>query len=288
MWKMLREQAGEGSHDFRQGWQSSGGKQDADATQGAILTMPASVKALPLAGRRALVTGAARGIGAAIARRLAEDGARVVAGDLDPSPVGAVPAPQGVEGLRLGATDVDGVRAAVEAHGPFDILVNNAGLDQHGFFTDTQPADWQRLLSVNLLSVFACTHAVLPAMQAGGFGRIICISSEAARLGSKGSAVYAAAKGGMLSFMRSIARENARYRVTANAVAPGPTRTPMLEALVARSGPKLLDSLSAATLLGRLGEPEEVAAAVAFLASDGAAFITGETIGVSGGMGTGA
>jgi 2-hydroxycyclohexanecarboxyl-CoA dehydrogenase len=171
--------------------------------------------------------------------------------------------------------------------GPFDIVVNNAGVDQHAFFTDTTAEDWARLIAVNLTSVLACTHAALPAMQAARFGRIINVTSEAARLGSKGGAVYSAAKGGVISFTRSIARENARYGITANAIAPGPIRTPMLEQAVAKGGDRILQAMTGATLLGRLGEPEEVAAAALFLASDQAAYITGETLGVSGGMGIG-
>jgi 2-hydroxycyclohexanecarboxyl-CoA dehydrogenase len=127
----------------------------------------------------------------------------------------------------------------------------------------------------------------LPAMQAAGFGRIINIASEAARLGSKGGAAYAAAKGGVIAFTKSIARENARYGITANAIAPGPIRTPMLEQAVAMGGDKILHAMTDSTLLRRLGEPEEIAAAALFLASDQAAYITGETIGVSGGMGLG-
>jgi NAD(P)-dependent dehydrogenase (short-subunit alcohol dehydrogenase family) len=124
-------------------------------------------------------------------------------------------------------------------------------------------------------------------MQAAGFGRIINITSESARLGSKGGAVYSAAKGGVIAFTKSIARENARFGITANAIAPGPIRTPMLEAAVAKGGDKILHAMTDATLLRRLGEPEEIAAAVLFLASDQAAYITGETLGVSGGMGIG-
>ena len=179
------------------------------------------------------------------------------------------------------------IQQIMSQHGPFDIVVNNAGVDQHAFFTDTTPEDWTRLIAVNLVSVLACTHAALPAMQAKGFGRIINITSEAARLGSKGGAVYSAAKGGAISFTKSIARENARYGITANAIAPGPIRTPMLEQAVAKGGDKILRAMTDATLLRRLGEPEEVAATALFLASDQAAYITGEIVGVSGGMGIG-
>jgi NAD(P)-dependent dehydrogenase (short-subunit alcohol dehydrogenase family) len=136
--------------------------------------------------------------------------------------------------------------------------------------------------------VFACTHAVLPAMQAAAHGRIINISSEAGRLGSKGGAVYAAAKGGVIAFTKSIARENARYNITANVIAPGPIETRMLLDAVRHGGGALMEAMTAATQLKRLGRPEEVAAAVAFLASDEAAYVTGETLGVSGGMGMGA
>jgi 2-hydroxycyclohexanecarboxyl-CoA dehydrogenase len=128
----------------------------------------------------------------------------------------------------------------------------------------------------------------LPAMQAGRFGRIINIASEAGRLGSKGGSVYAAAKGGVVAFTKSLARENARYGITVNAIAPGPIDTPMLKEAVAHGGPKLLDAMANATLFRRLGQPNDVAAAALFLASDGASFITGETLGVSGGMGIGA
>ena len=147
---------------------------------------------------------------------------------------------------------------------------------------------------MNLEAVFATTHAVLPAMQAAGFGRIVNIASEAGRLGSRGAAVYAAAKGGVIAFSKSIARENGRKGITCNVIAPGPIDTPLLRSAlasaerVAQGGDKLLQAMTSATLAGRLGTPDEVAAAVLFLVSDAAAFITGETLGVSGGMGCGA
>ena len=246
---------------------------------------------LPLAGRRAFVTGGASGIGAAIVRRLVADGAQVVIADLDLPGAQALAQQIGAAAVALDVTDLDKV-AQVMAHlaaaqGSFDILVNNAGLDQHAFFTDTSAQDWRRLLAVNLESVFATTHAALPAMQKAGFGRIINIASEAGRMGSRGGAVYAAAKGGVIAFTQSIARENGRYGITANVIAPGPIDTPMLRAAVAQGGELLLKAMTQATLAGRLGTPDEVAAAVAFLASHGAAFITGETLGVSGGMGCG-
>ncbi|MCE3289680.1 MAG: 3-oxoacyl-ACP reductase [Caulobacter sp.] len=230
------------------------------------------------AGLRAFVTGGAAGVGRAIVEALTQAGAEVTWCDLA--------APDEGRALRLDVTDHDAVMRRLGEAGPFDILVNNAGADQHAFFTDTTPEDWRRLLEVNLQAVFSCTQAVLPAMQAARFGRIVNIGSEAGRQGSKGGAVYSAAKGALVAFGKSIARENARYGITANTVAPGPIRTPMLErAIAGPNGARLLRTMTGATLMGRLGEPREVADAVVFLASRRAGYITGETIGVSGGMG---
>lgn len=240
-----------------------------------------------LKGRRALATGGAKGIGAAIVAALAREGAEVVSFDLDAAAGGKVAAATGATMAQVDVTDYGALRDAVAAHGPFDILVNNAGVDQHAFFTETTPEDWGKLVAINLGSVFATTHLLLPAMQRAGRGRIINVASEAARLGSRGGAVYAAAKAGVIGFTKSIARENARYGITANVIAPGPIDTPMLREAVQQGGDKLLEAMKHSTLLRRLGTPDEVAAAVVFLASDGAAFITGETIGVSGGMGIG-
>ena len=240
-----------------------------------------------LQGQRAFVTGAARGIGAASARRLAADGAHVVVADLDKVAAEVLAAEIGGTALHLDVTDLLAVEQAVTRTGPFEILVNNAGVDQHAFFTKTTVDDWRRLLAVNLESVFATTHAALPTMQAAGYGRIVNIASEAGRMGSRGGAVYAAAKGGVIAFTRSIARENGGKGITANVVAPGPIDTPLLRQAVAQGGERLLGAMTQATLAGRLGTPEEVAAAVAFLASREAGYITGETLGVSGGMGCG-
>jgi 2-hydroxycyclohexanecarboxyl-CoA dehydrogenase len=237
--------------------------------------------------RRAFVSGGARGIGAAIVRAFAAAGAHVVIGDLDIVGAADLAAQVGATAVQLDVGNANSVQAGMLQHAPFDIVVNNAGADQHAFFTETTPDDWAKLLAVNLVSALACTHAALPSMQTAGFGRIINVASEAARLGSKGGAVYAAAKGGVIAFTKSIARENARYGITANAITPGPIRTPMLEQAVAKGGDRILRAMTDATLLRRLGEPDEVAAAALFLASDQAAYITGETIGVSGGMGLG-
>jgi 2-hydroxycyclohexanecarboxyl-CoA dehydrogenase len=238
-----------------------------------------------LDGRRALVTAGSQGIGAAIVRGLVAEGASVVLTTRTPQKTRDFAAEVGAQAIFLEATDMEAAHAAVLRYGPFDILVNNAGMDQHAFFTSTTMQDWRALLAVNLEAVLATTHAALPAMQQARFGRIINIGSEAGRLGSKGGSVYAAAKGGVIAFTKSIARENGRFGITANVVAPGPVDTPLLRKAVDAGGEKLLEQMKSATLMNRLGTPEEVAAAVIFLASEEAGFITGETLGVSGGMG---
>ncbi len=235
--------------------------------------------------RRAFVTGGSKGIGAAIVRRLMADGAEVVFSAQDMTMAEALAAETGARAVRLDVTDLDAAHDAVTGNGPFDILVNNAGMDQHAFFTQTTFSEWRHLIAVNLEAVLATTHAVLPAMQQARFGRIINVGSEAGRQGSKGGSVYAAAKGGVIAFTKSIARENGRFGITANVIAPGPVDTPLLRKALESGGEKLLQAMKASTLMNRLGEPEEVAAAVAFLSSADAGFITGETLGVSGGMG---
>jgi 2-hydroxycyclohexanecarboxyl-CoA dehydrogenase len=240
-----------------------------------------------LEGRRALITGGASGIGAATARRLASEGAGVVIGDVNADAGAEVAAEIGGEAAYLDVTSPQSANDVAAEHGPFAILVNNAGTDEFGFFTDTDPGLWERLLAVNLVGVLACTHAVLPSMQEAGYGRIVNVASEAGRVGSKGSAVYSAAKGGVIAFTKTIARENARYGITANAIAPGPIETPLLMGALQFSelGEKVIETMKSGTQLRRLGKPEEVAAAIAFLASEDASYVTGETLGVSGGLG---
>ena len=149
-----------------------------------------------LEGRKALVTGGASGIGAAIAARLAAEGAEVWVGDIDTEGAERVAAEINGHALAFDVTDPEAAKGALEATGGLDVLVNNAGTDEFGFFTDTTPEQWRRVLDINLGGVLNCTHAALPAMQEAGYGRIVSISSEAGRVGSKGSAVYSAAKGG--------------------------------------------------------------------------------------------
>jgi NAD(P)-dependent dehydrogenase (short-subunit alcohol dehydrogenase family) len=242
---------------------------------------------LRLEGRKALVTGAAGGIGSAIARRLAAEGAEVWVGDLDDEGAGKVADEVGGHAIHLDVTDHGSARAAVQQAGGLDVLVNNAGTDVFGFFNQTEPEMWERVLAVNLNGVLNCTHAALPAMQQVGYGRIVSISSEAGRVGSKGSAVYSAAKGGVIAFMKTIARENARFGITANSIAPGPIETPLLmgAAQMGELGERVIETMKGATQLRRLGQPDEVAAAVAFLAAEESSYVTGETLGVSGGLG---
>jgi 2-hydroxycyclohexanecarboxyl-CoA dehydrogenase len=240
-----------------------------------------------LEGRKALVTGGAGGIGAAIAARLAAEGAEVWVGDVDAEGAERVAGEVNGHALALDVTDLDAAKAAIEETGALDVLVNNAGTDEFGFFTYTTPEQWQRLIEINLIGVFNCTHATLPAMQEAGYGRIVSISSEAGRVGSKGSAVYSATKGAVVAFMKAIARENARYGITANSIAPGPIETPLLMGAkeFGEIGEKVIETMKEGTQMKRLGRPDEVAAAVAFLASDDATYVTGETLGVSGGLG---
>jgi 2-hydroxycyclohexanecarboxyl-CoA dehydrogenase len=237
------------------------------------------------------VTGGASGIGAATCRRLAAEGARVAVTDVDLEGARAVAGEIDGAAVELDVTSTDSVRAAVQKTeaelGPIDVLVNNAGYDEWSWFTATDEALWQRVLAVNLVGVIACTHAVLPGMQERRRGRIVNVSSEAGRVGSSGSAVYSAAKSGVLGFTKALAIENGRYGITINAVAPGPIETPLLmsapEAL-GDIGRRIVDTMISSTNLRRLGQPDEVAAAIAFLASDDASYVTGQSLGVSGGL----
>ena len=240
-----------------------------------------------MTGRRAFITGGASGIGAATARRLADDGFAVVVADLDEIGAKEVAAQIGGEAVQLDVCDADAVRSAILGIGPVDVLVNNAGADRMAFFVETDERDWDAVLAVNLKGVIACTHAVLPGMQARRSGVIVNMASEAGRMGTVGGAVYSAAKAGVIGFTKAIAREAARYGVRCNAIAPGPIETPLLTGAAAdygTTGAKLKQMMIDATVMGRIGRPEEVAACVAFLVSADAAFMTGETLAVSGGL----
>lgn len=244
-----------------------------------------------LQGKTALVTGGASGIGAATSSRLAAEGARVAVTDLNAAAAEAVAREVDGRAYELDVRSEGSAAAAVERVeaeiGSLDVLVNNAGYDEFGYFARTEAAMWDRVLRVNLRGVLAVTHAALPGMQDRGRGRIVNVASEAGRVGSQGSAVYSAAKAGVIGFTKAIARESARFGVTCNAVAPGPIETPLLMSApeqLGEIGERLVKGMVSSTAMRRIGQPEEVAAAVAFLASDDAAYVTGETLGVSGGL----
>ncbi len=242
-----------------------------------------------LKGKVAFVTGAGRGIGKAIARRLAEEGAKVAVADLDETSAMSTAAEigSGAIGLKIDISDSNVVRAAIaeaeRALGPIDILVNNAGWDKVEPFIKSTEATWDKVIAINLKGPINCTRAVLDGMIARNRGRIVSIGSDAGRVGSSGEAVYSGAKGGIIAFSKTLAREVARNNIGVNVVCPGPTDTALL-AQVGESNPKLLEGLKHAIPMRRLGQPDDIAAAVAFLASDDASFVTGQTLSVSGGL----
>jgi 2-hydroxycyclohexanecarboxyl-CoA dehydrogenase len=246
-------------------------------------------------GRSALVSGAGGGIGRAVTLALARDGCAVAAADLDGQAAertAELAHALGVQALALtvDVTDAAGVRAAVEraaaALGPVEILVNCAGWDEFRPFLASDEAFWRRVVDINFEGALRTTHAVLGAMHERGYGRVVNIASDAARVGSAQEAVYAGAKAAVVAFTKTIARESARLGVTANVVCPGPTRTPLLESMAAGApdSERLVAALERAVPMRRLGTPEDVAAAVAFLASEQAGYITGQTLSVSGGL----
>lgn len=240
-----------------------------------------------LDGTIALVTGAGQGIGRAIATKIAGEGGTVVVTDLDEGNAVATASDLGGDctGLHLDVTDRDSVNAAVErtldTHGRIDVLVNNAGWDKGEAFLDSTPETWDKLISINLYGVLHTCHAVLPVMARQGHGHVVNLGSDAGRVGSSGESVYSAAKGGVIAFTKTIAREMARSGINCNCVCPGPTDTALFAAM---GGPKLREALTKAIPLKRLAQPEDLANTVAFLASDGASYLTGQTISVSGGL----
>jgi 2-hydroxycyclohexanecarboxyl-CoA dehydrogenase len=245
--------------------------------------------------RVALVTGAASGIGRAIALALAEDGCAVAVADLQEDAGGEVAREAQAAGaqalaVRIDVTDEASVATAVEqateALGPIAVLVNCAGWDELRPFLETDQAFWRKVIAINYEGCLRVTHAVLGGMAERGYGRIVSIASDAARVGSSGEAVYAGAKAGVVAFSKTIAREHARDGVTANVVCPGPTETPLLQGMAeqAPDSERLITALSRAVPMRRLGQPQDAAAAVAFLASERAGYITGQTLSVSGGL----
>jgi 2-hydroxycyclohexanecarboxyl-CoA dehydrogenase len=250
---------------------------------------------MKLGGKAALVTGAARGIGRAIALGLAREGASVAVLDLlgeEAEGVRREIEALGVPGLacRVDLTRRVEVERAVadvlDRWGRLDLLVNNAGWDRMALFLDSEEEAWDRAINVNFKSVLYACKAVLPHMVARGSGKVISIASDAGRVGSSGEAVYSATKGAIIAFSKALAREMARHRITVNVVCPGLTETPLLQGLRDQS-PKMeriLEAVTRATPLGRTAQPEEIAGAVVFFASPEADFVTGQTLSVSGGL----
>jgi 2-hydroxycyclohexanecarboxyl-CoA dehydrogenase len=226
-----------------------------------------------LKGKTAIVTGGAAGIGEAVVKRLGEEGAKVVIFDLNGRP-------------PVDITDYEAVKRAVAAAGPVDILVNNAGWDLFRPFLKTDPAFWQKILSINLIGAMNLLHCVLPGMVERGRGKVVTVASDAGRVGSSGEAPYSACKGGLIALTKTLAREHARDNIQLNCVCPGLTETGMLEQFMQGAGnpEKLREAYRRAVPMGRLGKPADLPGAIAFFASEDADFITGQVLSVSGGL----
>ncbi len=245
-----------------------------------------------LEGKVAIVTGAAQGIGRAIALRLAGEGASVAVADIQADKAEATAAEIRAAGGKALAVklDVSRLEDAVAAAdrverelGPIDILVNNAGWDKVEPFLDNTPETWDRVIAINFRGPINCCKAVAARMQSRGSGKMVSISSDAARVGSTGEAVYAGCKAGIIGFSKTLARELARHKINVNVVCPGPTETQLLrDAMAGREG--VLDAMARGIPFRRLGKPEDLAGAVAFLVSPDADFVTGQVLSVSGGL----
>ncbi|MEX3980985.1 2-hydroxycyclohexanecarboxyl-CoA dehydrogenase [Paraburkholderia sp. EG287A] len=248
-----------------------------------------------LEGKTVVVTGGGGGIGGATCRRFAAEGARVAVLDLSLDAALKVADEIHEKGgqalaLRCDITNRAEVETALEQVqaqlGPVDVLVNNAGWDVFRPFTKTEPAQWDKLIAINLTGALHMHHAVLPGMVERKRGRIINIASDAARVGSSGEAVYAACKGGLVAFSKTIAREHARHGITVNVVCPGPTDTALFAEYKEGAGnpEKLLEAFQRSIPLGRIGQPDDLPGAIVFFASDDANYVTGQVLSVSGGL----
>jgi 2-hydroxycyclohexanecarboxyl-CoA dehydrogenase len=246
-------------------------------------------------GKTVIVTGGGGGIGGATCRRLASEGAKVAVFDMNLEAAEKAAADIRANGGQAAAfacniTDraqVDAAVAAAEAQlGPIAVLVNNAGWDVFKPFLKTVPAEWEKLIAINLTGALHMLHAVLPGMAERKYGRIVNVASDAARGGSSGEAVYSACKGGLVALSKTLAREHARQGITVNVVCPGPTDTALLASVAegARDPAKLIEAFRSAIPLGRLGQGDDLASAIAFFGSDDAGFVTGQVLSVSGGL----
>ncbi|WP_207711421.1 SDR family NAD(P)-dependent oxidoreductase [Sulfobacillus harzensis] len=240
---------------------------------------------------RVLITGGARGIGRAAAELALAQGARVAVWALHSESVEevktAVPAIHWADAVDVGERDAveRGVKKILEAMGPIDVLINNAGYTLTSRFLEEEPAYWERVIATNFWGAVYTMRAVLPHMVQRGQGSIVNVVSDAGRVGMAGEAVYAGAKGGVVAFSKSIAQEMARHQIRVNCVAPGPTRTRILESNTEDGdAEKLIEKMIRRIPLRRIAEPHEVAEAVLFLASPAASHITGQVLSVSGGL----
>ena len=232
-----------------------------------------------------LVTGGGGAIGSAICKRFAKENFKILVADRNREAAERVAAAVGGKAVVFDISRYDEVKAAVAGEA-IDVLVNNAGWDRFQNFVDTDPRDWEALIDINLRGPLNMHHLVIPQMLARGSGRVVNISSDAARVGSSGESVYSACKGGIIAFSKTLAREVARKGITVNVVCPGPTDTPILRGFLGEgeAGKKVYDALVRAIPMKRVGQPDDIPGIVAFLASDEAAFITGQVISVSGGL----
>jgi 2-hydroxycyclohexanecarboxyl-CoA dehydrogenase len=238
-----------------------------------------------LAGKTVLVTGGGGAIGTAICRRFGDAGCRILVADKNEKAAEGTAGQLKGTALVFDIADYAKAKAMLEKE-KIDILVNNAGWDRFQNFLDTKPDEWEQLIDINLRGPLNLHHIVAPGMAARGWGRIVNIASDAARVGSSGEGVYSACKGGIVAFSKTLARELARQGVTVNVVCPGPTDTPILRGFLGEGegGRKVYDALVRAIPMKRVGQPDDIPGIVAFLASDEAAFITGQVISVSGGL----